>query len=173
MKRLIVIIGLILCLSSLAFPQQGGRFYGFMAPLGQVRVSNASDNPSMLGFGVGGMYLGSKGFGAGAEIAAVGPRKHTDDSNNWNKQTVGLFTLSGVKAFKLSSEKIEPFASSGWGRTFMRGSGANWWEIGGGVNLWFSEKLGVTVELRDYIRRQDRREWWQYWAPRFGITWRD
>ncbi len=55
----------------------------------------------------------------------------------------------------------------------MRGAGANWWEIGGGVNLWFNEKLGFTFELRDYIHRQDKSGWWQYLAPRFGITWRD
>ena len=171
MKRLILLIGLILCLSSMGFSQQGGRFYGFFAPAGQIRVEGTS--PASLSFGAGGMYLGSNGFGGGAEIAAVGPRKHTDDANNWNKDSVGLFTLNGVKAFKLSKEKVEPFASSGYGRTFMRGAGANWWEIGGGVNFLFNQKLGVTVELRDYIHRQDKNDWWQYWGPRFGITWRD
>ncbi len=171
MKRIVVLIGLILCLSSLGFSQQGGRFYGFIAPAGQVRSVGSS--PAQFGFGAGGMYLGSSGFGAGAEIAAVGPRKHVDDSNNWNKNVVGLFTLNGVKAFKLSNEKVEPFVTSGYGRSFMRSSGANWWELGGGVNFWFNEKLGFTFELRDYIHRQDKNDWWQYWAPRFGITWRD
>jgi hypothetical protein len=171
MKQLVVLIGLTLCLASLGFSQQGSRFNGFIAPAGQVRSVGSS--PTMFGFGAGGMYLGAKGFGGGAEIAAVGPRKHTDNQNNWNKDVAGLFTLNGVKAFKLSNEKVEPFATSGYGRTFMRSSGANWWNIGGGVNFWFHEKLGLTVELRDYIHRQDKNDWWQYWAPRFGITWRD
>jgi hypothetical protein len=171
MKRIAVLIGLILCLSSLGFSQQGGRFYGFIAPAGQIRTVDSS--PTYFGFGAGGSYIGSKGFGAGAELAAVGPMKHTDNANNWNKDSVGLFTLNGIKVFKLSNNRIEPFASSGWGRSFMRGAGANWWELGGGASFFFNEKLGVTVELRDYIRRQDKSDWWQYWAPRFGITWRD
>jgi len=170
MKRLFVLIGLILCLSSLGFSQQGGRFYGFIAPGGQARSVGSS--PTMLGFGAAGMYVGANGWGGGAELAAVGPMKHTDDFNNWNKDVVGLFTLNGIKVFGLG-DKFEAFGTSGYGRTFMRNSGANWWEIGGGVNYWFHEKLGLTIELRDYIHRVDKNDWVQYWAPRFGITWRD
>ena len=170
MKRIVVLMGLILCLSSLGFSQPGGRFYGFVAPAGQVR--SVGESPTAFGFGVAGMYLGSRGFGGGAELAVVGPRKHTDDRNNWNKDSVGLFTLNGIKVFNLG-DKFEAFGTSGYGRTFMRGSGANWWELSGGVNYWFHEKLGFTFELRDYIHRQDKHDWWQYWTPRLGMTWRD
>jgi hypothetical protein len=170
MKRLVTLIGLILCISSLAFSQQGGRVYGFFGP-GQTRVPDM--NKAYMSFGGGGMYLRSKGFGGGAEIAAVGPMKHTSDQDNFGKQSVALFTLNGVKGFKLNSDRVEPFASSGYGRTFMRSSGANWFELGGGVNLWFKEKLGTTVELRDYIHRQDKNEWWQFWSVRVGLVWRD
>jgi hypothetical protein len=170
MKRIVVLIGLILCLSSLGFSQQGGRFYGFIAPSGQVR--SIGSHPTMFGFGAAGMYVGSKGFGGGAEMAVVGPMKHTSNQDNWNKDSVGLFTLNGIKVFKLG-DKFEAFGTSGYGRTFMHSSGANWWELSGGVNYWFNQKLGLTFELRDYIRREDKNDWLQYWAPRFGITWRD
>jgi hypothetical protein len=55
----------------------------------------------------------------------------------------------------------------------MRSSGADWWEIGGGANLWFSDKLGTVVEFRDYIHREDENDSVQFWAVRFGITWKD
>jgi hypothetical protein len=171
MKRIVVLIGLILCLSSLGFSQQGGRFYSYFSPSGQVRVSDG--NATYFGFGAAGMYLGSKGYGGGAEISAVGPMEHKSNQDNWNKRVVGLFTLNGIKVFKLSNEKAEPFLTSGYGRSFMRGAGENFWEIGGGINYWFNPKLGLTFEFRDYIHRQDKNDWWQFIAPRIGITWRD
>jgi hypothetical protein len=81
MKRWAVLVGLILCLSSLGFSQEGGRFYGFFAA-GQVRAVDYSE--SYLNFGAGGMYLGSKGYGGGAEMAAVGQRTHDFNQVNFN-----------------------------------------------------------------------------------------
>ena len=45
------------------------------------------------------------------------------------------------------------------------------WDIGGGIDYWTKDRLGVRVEFRDHVR-SDRRGDVHYWALRAGIAFR-
>ena len=45
--------------------------------------------------------------------------------------------------------RLKPFARGGIGILAGRGGGAAFWNIGGGVDYWFKERMGLRVEVRD------------------------
>jgi hypothetical protein len=138
----VVILFLVLC--PLAFGQSGDG-YAFFAP-GQIRAGGNS--AFAIHFGGGGRYISKSGAGFGAELGLGGPKDHFADTY------AGTFSTNGYYVFKTSNEKVQPFVTGGYTRTFGHGSGHNWGNFGGGVTYWAGSRVGLLVEFRDHITRE-------------------
>ena len=140
-------IGLMVIMShGLVAAQTGGEHhgygYGFVAP--GVR---ASDNTAQatLHFGVGGDRLVYKGLGAGGEVGYLGLTRGLGGG-------VGIVSANSTYNFRNASStgKLVPFLTGGYSLIF-RNDGANGFNIGGGVNYWFKEHVGLRFEVRDHV----------------------
>ena len=101
--------------------------------------------------GVGGEYGIFAGEGGGFTIASVNGVVHFAPA----QRTRGT----------------RPFVSAGYTR-LSNGEGAfDAFNVGGGVDIWARERVGVRVEIRDHIRPDDRGDF-HYWAIRAGVVFR-
>jgi hypothetical protein len=137
-----VILFLVLC--PLAFGQSGDA-YAFFAP-GQVRALGHS--AFAMHFGGGGRYIAKNGLGFGVDIGAAGPKDHFGDA------VIGVFSPNAYYVFKTSNAKLQPFVTGGYTRTFGHHSGQNWGNFGGGVTYWAASRVGLLVEFRDHVTRE-------------------
>ena len=64
-----------------------------------------------------------------------------------------------------------PFVSGGYTRLSNGEGDFNAFNVGGGVDIWARERVGVRVEIRDHIRPDDRGNI-HYWAIRAGVVFR-
>jgi Outer membrane protein beta-barrel domain len=117
------------------------RGYGFVAPGGTA--GDGSAFTVHYGGGVEGLVF--RGLGVGAElgnVTAVGK-----DSN------LGIFSTNGSYHFgrRGSSRGVSPFVTGGYSLRFGDDeetvSGIN---LGGGVQYWATERLGMRLEFRDH-----------------------
>src|SRR5215470_15343922 len=111
MKRVIGILSLVLLLGGIASAQTQG--YVFFAP-GQIRGGGGS--AFSMHFGGGGKFISGNGFGAGAELGIAGPKDHFGDF------LMGLASINGYYEVT-KSNKVRPFVTGGYDRTFGHGSG--------------------------------------------------
>jgi len=73
----------------------------------------------------------------------------------------------------LSSQTAGAFVTGGYSR-FGIGDGEGGfhaWNVGVGTHVWFSDRAGLRLELRDHIR-PDSRGTTQYWSIRAGVAFR-
>jgi hypothetical protein len=96
-------------------------------------------------FGFGGEFLVKRGLGAGAELAVLAA----------GGDALGMASLNGVYHFVQSPYRRKGFVpfvtggiTSGSAGDGVSNSGGN---IGGGMTWWFLERLGLRLEVRDYI----------------------
>jgi hypothetical protein len=158
MHKWIVAFLSILLLSSMAFGQSAG--YGFFAP-GQFRVPG--EGTTVFHFGGGGRYISSSGLGLGAELGVAGLKQDFGD-NDW-----GMFSANGYYQFNTSSEKVKPFVTGGYTRSFGHFMNLNWGNFGGGLTYWVAARAGLLVEFRDHIRRENGITG-QLWTVRLGLA---
>ena len=98
----------------------------------------------MLHFGGGGEAYVYKGLGFGAEIGYLSPIKALD-------QGLGCLSINGLYAFRGSAGgKVVPFISGGYSLLFRSGT-LNAVNFGGGINYWFTRKVGLRLEFRDHV----------------------
>jgi len=143
--------------AGLGVPARAQRSHGyfFVAPGGTNGTATLH-----LGGGVEG-GLG-KGIGVGAELGALGPTRSFDD-------VLGVFSANGYyHFFRDDGRKADPFVTGGY-TLFFRSGTANLGNLGGGVNYWLGERIGLKIEFRDHIRTPGRGTL-HFYGIRFGIT---
>ncbi|MGH9838298.1 MAG: hypothetical protein ACREEM_05905 [Blastocatellia bacterium] len=147
MRKIFLITFLIAITTSVALSQTPlppakeyrAQGYGFIGP-----AAFTTDSDNLITYGVGGEGLLAGGFGVGAELAGFARRGRVDN---------GFGTLSANASYHFlnagKSRKLAPFATGGFSLFFPRtpNVGIN---VGGGVNYWFKERLGLRVEVRDH-----------------------
>lgn len=84
-----------------------------------------------------------------------------------------VFSANGVlhPTGKAASRRNSPFVSGGYTRMGSGEGSFGAWNVGGGLDLWWRERLGFRVEFRDHVR-PDRRGTVQYWTIRAGVVFR-
>lgn len=136
-----------------------GYGYGFGAPGASVGDGGST---ATLHVGVGGERLVYKGLGAGGEIGYIAPM--TEMSSGF-----GIGSANGSYHFTTSSGKLDPFVTGGYSLAF-RSDVANGFNVGGGVDYWFKERVGLRVEVRDHYFPLFRST--NFIGVRIGITFR-
>jgi hypothetical protein len=136
-----------------------GQGYVFFAPGATVQRGSSL---GLAQFGGGGEALVYKGVGIGGELTYVTP---------WSDYGAGVLlgSLDGSYHFA-RNRKISPFLTGGYSLAFRQGY-VNLVNFGGGVNCWVTRKVGVRLEFRDHINRND----WitsHYLSARMGISFR-
>ena len=157
-------LGAAVCvLIALAAPvaAQSTSGYVFVAP-GGATVSARTE--ATLQAGAGFEVALPKGFGAGAEVGALGPLR------SWGESTVGFFSPGGYYHFlRKRDRRLDPFVGAGY-TMFFRDGHANLFHFGGGTNVWLTRHLGTRIELRDQVLTGYSAV--HYWGFRLGVAFR-
>ncbi len=115
--------------------------YAFFAPGAWV---NGKAHTETVHFGVGGEGLIYKGIGFGGEIGYFTP---------WRDFSLGLGTASVNGSYHFNrTHKMSPFITGGYSMAFREGF-MNLFNLGGGMNYWFHDRLGLRLEFRDHFDR--------------------
>lgn len=133
--------------------------YVFAAPGG---ISSSGRTSATLHVGAGGEGVFRSGIGAGAEVGYLG----TDSGFRYG---VGVLSPNGYFHFA-HRRRLDPYVTGGY-TLFFRGEHLNLFNLGGGVNWWFRDRLGVKAEFRDHISAQSSNST-HYWGFRFGLVFR-
>jgi hypothetical protein len=123
-----------------------GQGYFFVAP------TTTTAGGFGLHIGGGGEGLVYKGLGVGGEIGYIGAARELN-------RGIGVLSPNVSYNFTNASKsgKLAPFVTSGY--SLLIGSDAlHAVNVGGGVNWWFKDHLGLRLEFRDHV------------ALRFGST---
>lgn len=140
-------------------PEYRGHGYAF----GAVGGATGSSDP-LFHVGAGGERLLYKGFGVGGELGYLWVGESPD---------VGLGVLSADAQYHFlkasRSGKVVPFVTGGYSLLFRSGA-LNGVNLGGGVNYWFKERVGLRFEVRDHFLPQNVDT--HFVGFRVGITFR-
>ena len=118
--------------------QKDGQGYAFVG-LGAINAEAGT-----LQFGGGAEANLYKGLGIGLEIGYFSPMEAFGDG-------IGIFSVNGQYIFGLENpRRFKPFVTGGYSLAF-RSSTANAMNFGGGIHYWLSNRLGLRLEIRDYI----------------------
>ncbi len=113
--------------------------YVFVAPGAYIGYA---DSVAILHVGGGGEALIQRGLGIGAEIGAIGSLQESGGG-------LGLFSVNGSYHFR-RNKKIAPFLTGGY--SVVGGNGTrSLVNVGGGVNYWLRERVGIRLEFRDHF----------------------
>jgi hypothetical protein len=139
----------------LAIPlySQSSYGYAFAGP------GHETDRGSYFHGGIGGDFMINRYAGAGGEVGGILGRAFGPN----------LAVLSGNGSLHLpvSGSKFDPFATAGL--TMVAAGGADLlFNFGFGANWWFRPRLGLRVEFRDHVWRDDT----HLWEFRFGVSFR-
>jgi hypothetical protein len=142
---------------------QSGRGYVFLGP---GERSTSGNSQATYYVGGGGELLLAKGVGAGVEAQGVLPSRRV------GSESFGIFSLNAYYHPLLERRpgKLDPFVTTGYSLAF-RTDTANLWNVGGGMNYWFHDKMGLLVEFRDHPWKTGSVTT-HYWGFRFGISFR-
>jgi hypothetical protein len=164
MCQLILIIFFLALAPALASAQSAderrGQGYVFVAP----GAASGGGTTASLHFGVGGEGLVYKGLGAGGEIGYFAPARGLGEG-------FGIFSANGSYHFRdsTSSRKLIPFVTGGYSLLFHSGT-AHAFNVGGGVNYWFRDRLGLRLEFRDHVLTNGGTV--HYYGFRIGLAFR-
>lgn len=121
----------------------GYLFWGVGQQSGGGQVQQA-------GFGAEGFLY--KGLGATGEIGYMYPPEACACG-------FGLASLNGSYHFNRARfAKLSPFVTGGYSLAFRGGSHENLYNIGGGVTWWMAQRVGLRLEIRDYVWAQSGSE---------------
>ena len=116
----------------------------------------------LLNAGGGGEAFLYKGLAVGGDVGYLGHYQ------NFGSDGFGLASANGSYHFVRSREqKLAPFVTAGYSLAFRNGT-ANLTNVGGGINYWFRNRVGLRVEYRDYFTASDP----HIHTVRFGISFR-
>ena len=147
---------LLLALAAAAAAQSHGHVF-----LGAGGASSSGFTQSLMAVGGGGEFVSRSGLGAGGEVGYWAPWRRFDGG-------IGIANANGFYHFRPRG-RVVPFVTGGYSLFFRSGT-ANGFNIGGGVNWWFSDGLGLKAEFRDNVGNGNFDV--QYWAFRVGLNFR-
>jgi len=84
-----------------------------------------------------------------------------------------VFSVNGVLHVSPSttSRGLSPFVTGGYTHMGSGEGSFGAWNVGGGIDLWTKDRVGLRVEFRDHVR-PDFRGAVQYWTIRAGVLFR-
>jgi hypothetical protein len=129
----------LLCLVAAAAAMAQSHGYIFVAP---GVASGGHNSSALIHLGIGGEAVLPMGIGAGAELGFMG-RTSLD--------VLGTASLNGYYHFKRSGSWA-PFATAGYSNFFTLTGHSNLANIGGGLNYWYKDHLGIKLEFLDHFR---------------------
>ncbi len=112
--------------------------YVFVAP-GAANIGGTS--AALIHLGIGGEAVLPMGIGAGAELGFLG-RTSLD--------VLGTASLNGYYHFNRGGS-WKPFATAGYSNFFTITGHNNLANIGGGLNYWYKDHMGIKLEVRDHF----------------------
>lgn len=125
--------------TSLVLAQEsGGWGQGFVAP--GATVGNGS--VATLQIGLEGGFLFASGVGFNAGLGYLAPMEDLGEG-------IGAFSPGASFTFR-RTEGTQPFFTGGY-TLFFRSGTAHGLYFGGGINHWFSRRLGIRLEGRDQV----------------------
>jgi hypothetical protein len=112
--------------------------YLFVAP----GVASGNNNSSgLIHLGGGGEYVLPMRVGVGAEVGFLG---------RTNLDMLGTVSLNGYYHFQRNGS-WEPFVTGGYSNFFTFNAHRNLANLGGGVNYWYKDHLGIKLEFLDHF----------------------
>lgn len=122
------------------------------------------DNGSGYTVGGGGDGLVYKGVSVGGDVAMLAP------GSRWNR-SFGAASVNGGYHFTNASSdgKFVPFVTAGPTAFFGDGVGIGF-NVGGGANYWFKERLGARFEFRAHVPGNSDLQ--AFYGFRVGLTFR-
>ncbi len=142
MKRLSVTLLIVTLLPLMAVAQSRdysrGHGYFYVAP----GIATEWESSAMLHIGGGVEVFPSKYVGVGADAGYV-----ADFADYMNPSTFSMYAVGRFRP-KTSDNKVEPFVAGGYTH-FFHGSTPNGVNFGGGINYWFTNHVGLRLEVRD------------------------
>jgi hypothetical protein len=125
--------------------------------------------------GVSGFFRSSRAVHAagGADVLAAGPVGVSGELGAFANTSSVLWVTSVNAVVALASTgaaaRAVPFVTGGYSRFSSGEESFNAWNIGGGINAWVSERVGLRADFRDHVR-PDSRGTVQYWTIRAGAV---
>ena len=112
--------------------------YVFVAP---GVASGGNNSSALIHLGAGGEAVLPIGIGAGAEVGFL-----------WRTSldALGTVSINGYYHFQRNGSWA-PFATGGYSNFFTLNSHRNMANLGGGVNYWYKDHLGLKLEVRDHF----------------------
>jgi hypothetical protein len=137
-----------------------GHAYLFGAPGG---ISGESDRTLHFGGGAEGLVF--KGLAVGGELGYLTPVECPGCG-------IGMLSANGSYHFvaRTPGRKVVPFVTAGYTLAFRNGL-ANMYNFGGGVQYWFSRRVGLRAEVRDHVSTCSSYTI-HLWGVRFGLAFR-
>ena len=159
MKHVLVVCLLLSFWTGAALAQSSNGYTIF----GAGAVTASGERSGALYFGGGGEGILHKIVGVGGEIGAATSTRF--------QFALGLASANGYVHFTSNRRpRFDPFVTGGY--TLLFGGGhLNLFNVGGGVNYWFQDRLGLRLEFRDHVLR-DGGITGQYLAFRVGVCFR-
>lgn len=105
-------------------------------------ILQGGDAAATLDFGGGGEIVWPNGLGFGVDAGLIAPVEEFSAA-------VGIVSPGVIYQFRTSG-KHRPYVRGGYTLLFREGT-ANLVHFGGGLDTWFSERLGLKVEVRDHL----------------------
>jgi Outer membrane protein beta-barrel domain len=172
MKKTILTVLAFLCASIAASGQQSGSYaYVFGGPVIVPKSAFTRWNGDFIHAGAGGEARFTDSFGLGAEAGVLTP------VTNQYALTTGLVSVTPAYHFvpRKSNRKTDPFVDGGFSLVLgigAGGGGAAAFHYGGGVNYWFSRRMGLRLEFRHHIWTPEAGEAINLVGFRVGLTFR-
>ena len=141
MRKIILGAILLVTLQGVAGAQTSERRawgYGF----GGVGGSSGNGSTALFNVGGGGEGLFYKGLGMGAELGYIAPFENTGNG-------FGIFSTDVVYHFRRTS-KLVPFVDGGYSLGFRDRARSHGGNVGGGVQYWMKDHVGLRFEFRDH-----------------------
>ncbi|MEW6131024.1 MAG: hypothetical protein AB1757_28595 [Acidobacteriota bacterium] len=123
-------------------------------------AGGSSDGVALWQVGGGGDGLMHKGLGIGGELSVIA-------AGDGGSGGVGVASVNLSGHFNRAN-KAQPFITGGATVAFSIGA-AGGGNVGGGVQYWFKDRVGLRIEARDYIFSSDR---YNLFLVRVGISFR-
>ncbi len=144
MRRLILVSVIVLLLPLAGLAQEKGtpsssQTYVFFAP-----GWGLPGGGKIAQFGGGGERRVYKRLGIGGDLGYLFPARGVGNG-------VGLLSVNASYHFGegRSSQKLVPFVTGGYSLMF-RGGAVSGFNFGGGVTEWFTDRIGLRMEVRDH-----------------------
>lgn len=135
--------------------------YGIAGPAGYSGFF--SSNAGLVHAAGGGELLAGGRLGGGGELGLLAG----SGGALWVASANGVY-----HGYRITDDrKVQPFLTGGYTRMSSGEGSFNAWNVGGGVDVWLKERVGLRVEYRDHIRPDDRGAV-HYWTIRAGVVFR-